>query len=526
MLFAILGLVFLGFALVALLSGAALWLFWLHLALGAGALVYAATTSLGELRDLIGRDAGRRGLRQGSNALIQALALLAILGLASYVSVRRSVRWDWTEAGVHSLTQATRDVLTQIPESGVEIYAFVTQGNQEPVREALGLYAYETPRLKYSVFDPNQRPDLANRLEVKTDGVLLVCGGSCEAAQGTARVESESEQEITKAIRQVIASRRKVYFLTGHGEGGKDDDEARGYSQARQALEAENLTIEDLLLANQPDVPDDADAVIVAGPNHSILPRELEALDRYLRGGGSLLILADPFVVTHLEDQLRAWGVELGKDVVVDEQMQLFAGPQLGVQPIVSSYGAHPITDRMKQQITMFQVARSVRAADGATDGVVELATTSDRSWGETDLERFSKQGVVGLDPAVDRKGPVALAVARSLPSPNPTPAPEGPAEGQPPASQPAEGRLVVVGDADFASNRYVAELSNYDLFLNMVTWLVGEESFITIDRKLPRASTAAITPEQLANFRYLSLFVLPEAILVLGLVSWWRRRS
>jgi ABC-type uncharacterized transport system involved in gliding motility auxiliary subunit len=516
-LLAILGLVFFGFAVVALVSGTALWLFWFHLGLAAGALVYAATTSLGELRDLLGRDAGRRGLRQGSNALIQALALLVILGLVSFLSVRRSVRWDWTEAGVHSLTQATRDVLGEIPESGVEIYAFVTQGNQEPARDALGRYGYETPRVRYAVFDPNQRPDLASRFEIRTDGVLLVCGGSCDAPKGTARVEQLSEQELTKAIRNVISSQRKVYFLTGHGEAGKDDDEARGYSQVRQALEGENLVIEDLLLANQPDVPQDADAVIIAGPSHSILSRELEALDRYLRRGGSLLVLADPFVVTQLEDQLARWGVELGHDVIVDEQIQIFAGPQLGVQPIVSNYGTHPITERLREALTLFQVARSVRATGDASDGVVELATTGERSWAETDLERFTKAGAVSLDETQDRRGPVAIAVARTFPAAA-SEGGEGAAGG--------EGRLVVVGDADFASNRYVAQLANYDLFLNMVSWLVGEEAFITIDRKLPRASTAALTPEQLANFRYLSLFVLPESILVLGIVSWWRRRS
>ncbi len=31
---------------------------------------------------------------------------------------------------------------------------------------------------------------------------------------------------------------------------------------------------------------------------------------------------------------------------------------------------------------------------------------------------------------------------------------------------------------------------------------------------------------QQFSNFRYLSLFVFPEGILLLGIVLWWRRRS
>lgn len=83
-----------------------------------------------------------------------------------------------------------------------------------------------------------------------------------------------------------------------------------------------------------------------------------------------------------------------------------------------------------------------------------------------------------------------------------------------------------MIGDADFARNRYVAEFFNADFFLNAIDWLVGEESFITIDRKLPRASSVSMTREAFANLRFALLFLLPEAILVAGILGWWRRRT
>jgi ABC-type uncharacterized transport system involved in gliding motility auxiliary subunit len=194
--------------------------------------------------------------------------------------------------------------------------------------------------------------------------------------------------------------------------------------------------------------------------------------------------------------------------VIVDQQIQLFAGPKLGVQPIVNEYGSHPITEDMQGRPTLFQLARSVRAADGGD--VVLLAKTGRASWAETDLERFSRESRVELNED-DEPGPVALAAALTLPQQ------EG-AE--------REGRLVVVGDYDFATNRYVAEFFNADLVLNMINWLVGEEEFISIDRKLPRASRAAMTIDQFRNFRFLSLFVLPELLLIAGILVWWRRRT
>ena len=71
-----------------------------------------------------------------------------------------------------------------------------------------------------------------------------------------------------------------------------------------------------------------------------------------------------------------------------------------------------------------------------------------------------------------------------------------------------------------------MAKVYNADFFLNIANWLVGEEGFITIDRKTPRASMAQMTRQQFATFQYVSLFFLPEAILLAGIISWWRRRS
>jgi ABC-type uncharacterized transport system involved in gliding motility auxiliary subunit len=321
------------------------------------------------------------------------------------------------------------------------------------------------------------------------------------------RVSQVSEGELTKAIRAVVSSKHKVYALAGHGEANLADEKATGFSLMKGALENENYEVAELVLANQPDVPDDAHAVLVIGPSHSLFDTELDALDRFLKKGGGVALLADPLVVSNLENRAKTWGVELGNDVVVEEQRTLFMGPQLGVQPIVSSYGTHPITQGFgRDRLTLFNLARSLKAADGSTP--TDLVLTGDKSWGETDTKRFVEQSAVSRDQGADRIGPLALAMATTV---------KGDAK---------EGRLVVVGDSDFARNRYVSEAFNADLFLNMVAWLVGQEDFATIERKLPRASTSTITIEQFASFRFLSLFLLPELVVLAGVLVWWRRRS
>ncbi len=511
MLYAIFGLVFFGFGLVALLSAADPYWILGHFLLALALWGYALATGFGELRRQLSADAARRGARYGGNSAVQAAAVTVILAVLAYVSVQRPVRWDWTESKLHSLSDASRAVLDQIAEDRpIEVLAFFLPGTEAGAKELLEQYTYHSKRLTFRIVDPNANPQLATRHEVTSNGVLIICAGACEQAAGTARVTEASEQELSKAIRSVLSTKKKVYYLAGHGEADPADAEVRGAAIAKKALEGENLEVASLVLANQENVPDDAGAVVIAGPSHTLFPRELEALDRYLRGGGSLLVLSDPIVEGGLEEQVKAWGVVLGKDVVVDQQIQLFAGPQVGIEPVVLSYGSHPVTEKLRGQITTFYLARSLAAAESGS-GVVELASTGEGSWGESDVERFVKESVVGLDDG-DRKGPIPIAMARSFPQ-------EG-------AEKKREGRLVVVGDSDFSRNRYITSAANGDLLLNMVGWLVGEEHFISIERKIPRASSVALTNEQFYNFRYLSLFVLPEALLLGGILVWWRRRS
>ena len=92
-------------------------------------------------------------------------------------------------------------------------------------------------------------------------------------------------------------------------------------------------------------------------------------------------------------------------------------------------------------------------------------------------------------------------------------------------AEEPAP-RLVVFGDADFASNDLIETSANRDLFVNSVNWLMGDVEAISIRPRLSRASRFNLSAQDALRIRLLSLFVLPEAIAVIGVFVWWSRRS
>ncbi len=78
-----------------------------------------------------------------------------------------------------------------------------------------------------------------------------------------------------------------------------------------------------------------------------------------------------------------------------------------------------------------------------------------------------------------------------------------------------------------FADNdQMVQSRLNGDLFLNAVGWLVGQEELVSIRSRTVRASRALMTEGQQLRVFYLSILILPELLIALGIAVWWRRRS
>ena len=85
--------------------------------------------------------------------------------------------------------------------------------------------------------------------------------------------------------------------------------------------------------------------------------------------------------------------------------------------------------------------------------------------------------------------------------------------------------RLVAFGDSDYATNAYIENYRNRDLFVNAVNWLVGDDDAIAIRPNISRASRFELSTEDYVAIQYLSLFVFPQAIALVGVIVWWGRR-
>lgn len=473
----------------------------------------------------VARSFSGREARFGSLAFASIAVVLAILVGINYLASRRNKRWDLTAARQFTLSDQTKKVLSGL-DKPIVIRVFDRSEGFDRFRERLDEYKYVSNRVSVEYIDVERRPALANQYQVQQLGtVAFEYDGRIE------RVTSDAEQELTNGLIKVIqGAQHKVYFVQGHGEKSASGTGADSYGTIAAALAADNFAHEPLVLAQQEEVPADATVLIVAGPTSDFLAPEIDMLEAYLARGGKVFFLLDPPEkpgapdLTNVVGLIKEWGIEPGTNVVVDASgvgQMLGTGPEV---PIAAKYNPHPITQGF-DVLTAYALARSVTATQaGANNRFAQnLVETSDRSWAESDIKELMTSGRVARETEKgDIAGPISLGAAVSATVNAPADAAADPAAGDAPKP---ESRMVVMGDSDFASNRWLGIAGNRDLFLNAVSWLAQQENLISIRAKDPEDRRITLTADQDRRVFWLTIFIIPGLILLMGIQAWWRRR-
>ncbi len=488
------------------------------------------------------RAIGGRQLRYGTNTAVLIVVVIGILAAVNYLAYRHPLKKDLTKGLRYSLSDQTTKVLAGLKEDVRLVYfqraAEVEGAGADRVKD----YAALSPHVKVEFVDPVQKPARARELEVKGPWPTVVL----ERGDKKERVNNDSEQDLTNAfIKLTREGKRTVCFVEGEGEKDIDDADDGGLSSAKSALAKDQYETKKVLLAREGKVPADCTVLVVAGPQKDLLPQVAEVVKAYVKAGGKALVMQDPELKEKrptVDALVKSFGIDPGDDIVVDVSGvgQIFGAGEL--TPIAAQYPYHEIT-RGFRVMTAFHEARSMQASATTVPGVTaqNLVETSSASWGETDL---TLKAPVQMDEGKDKKGPVSLGAAATVrvettpaPSPSPIASPSTPAAAAPfpspspspsPEEAPAppkEGRVVVFGDSDFATNALFGFQGNRDFFLNTVAWLAQEADLISIRAKEPENQSLVLTREQQQNVLLLALLLLPGLFIVLGVRAWWVRR-
>ncbi len=246
----------------------------------------------------------------GLHSIVKLVLAAAILVMINYAGFKHYSHKDLSESQFYTLSPKTKEVLKKL-DSPITVYTFLSEQNAGQADEIANLLkeyqqaagknmtvekidpAYDITRAaelqKELHFDGNDHlvifkyKDRAPRF-VKQEDLFEInpMTGQVGAFKG--------EQELTAAIIGLVEGKAsKVYFTEGHGEHPiQDATSPQGYGLVGQSLKNENVETASLNLAQKGDVPADADAVVIAGPLHCVLPDRSGGSGQISRGQGQI----------------------------------------------------------------------------------------------------------------------------------------------------------------------------------------------------------------------------------------------
>ncbi|HWP42675.1 MAG TPA: ABC transporter, partial [Blastocatellia bacterium] len=76
-----------------------------------------------------------------------------------------------------------------------------------------------------------------------------------------------------------------------------------------------------------------------------------------------------------------------------------------------------------------------------------------------------------------------------------------------------------------FAANQSAQFPPNANLFMNSINWLAQDEDLISIRPKNPEDRRVTMTASQQNILFWLSIVLMPGAVIASGVYIWWKRR-
>ncbi|MCB8929016.1 MAG: Gldg family protein [Ardenticatenaceae bacterium] len=438
---------------------------------------------------------------------------IAIFGLL-YVFTFQNPGWRYDTTADNALTPLPETVtLLQSLDEPIHVIGFYTAETalqQSQAEAALQTMQAYSDQLSYEFIDPNENPLLAEQYDLSFAGTLVFTRDDGSFAKASTLTDRDLHTALVRTLNPTV---KIAYFLTGHGERDWQDFSEEGIGTAVTLLQESGFTIQSLNLFTEGEVPADASAVFLIDQQAPLAAAELDALTRYVDSGGALFLARDAVDtegrIAAEDDGLLAWlqdswGITLRNDLIIDASLAQ-AGQTIGLTFIGAQYGDSPITQDLAQFGTIFNVARSIATELPGDVTAVNLITTSELAWGETNFEQMINAGEVSPD-AEDAAGQLTVALSA--------------------LNTTSGARLVVFGDTDFLSNSFIQQGGNSFLFENAANWLVDDVVSIQLSAResIPRQVT--ITQSQLTLLQLVSIFLTPGLLALAGVWVWVSRRK
>jgi len=481
-----------------------------------------------------------------TNALLTIVVVAALVLVVNIFSAQLFGRWDATENKDYSISGTTKGVLRNLDDV-VNVKAYFTKElpgylltRNQDVRDILSEFeTVSNGNVLVTFLDPSKDPAIEQEARglglptlqfnvVEKDkyqvtngylGIAVFYGDNQEVipiVQDTSSLEYDLTAAISKATRDEVPT---VAFLSGRGALSRSGD----LSTVNDALQRQ-YQVRDFDITSGNSVPENIDTLIIPGVKEALTAREKYVIDQFLMRGGDILVMEEGVAInpadlsaeklnTGVGELLAQWGVRLNTNLVLDvsnelaafrtDQVQFFAPYPLWVK--VPKEGFNPesgIVNKLESLVITW--GSTVETLDEKlTDKTqsVDLVRTTAGAWIQDGDWKLNPRAIEVPDKSEQKSRVLATMLTGHFQSlfskseiPNRVEIDENGKETQiPPASEEIdkfssatdEGRLIVVGDSDFAAASNLGRFqSNAIFFQNLVDALTTDEALINIRSK------------------------------------------
>jgi gliding-associated putative ABC transporter substrate-binding component GldG len=530
-------------------------------------------------------------LASASNASAYVLLAIGAIVLVNLIGTRVFGRLDLTENKVYTLSPGSKALVANLPDY-LTVKAYISKNDLPPEMQSVARYTrdllddyktYSKGKLRFEVLDPTADKKIeddaaqckvrklqvqvmrSQKFEVGTHylGICFQYQGKDEAIPQVTGVEG-LEYQVSSLLKRMTQKKQKIAITNGHGESE--------LAYLKQIPEYEVTTLN----PSSGPIPDDVDALIVAGPKQPFDDKGRRELDAFLMKGHGAIFMVDGMAMqqprgnmppemmgatpkigqpndTGLNELLEKYGFKIGSDFVLDQprvpgpidlpdgrKMLANVPVYVGVKTDVDDKDLS-LMDHI--QALVFPFPSSVELVGPLAGGkpsagkLWTLAKTTPTAWKATGMFFFSpttkieegkEKGSYGL--AYAYQGPLksaypSAAAAAGMSSPDQA--------NQPPSESKKPVRLLVVGDSDFASEEYL-QLGRYlpiyqeggQMLLNAMGWATEDEQLTPVRTKTLTARPIQVDAGAATALQWINIAGVPLAFVAFGVVRWRVRRS
>jgi ABC-2 type transport system permease protein len=328
-----------------------------------------------------------------------------------------------------------------------------------------------------------------------------------------------SETEITAALKRLTMHLPKVGFLQGHGERDNHKQGDRNYNRFAQdkpfrySLVNQGFDVADVTL--EQEVPKDINIIVIADMRNGLTAVEKANLDKYIAGGGNMLIAGETKRQHAMDELVEPFGVHFVPGTLAHPPGDFQADFTIS-RPTKEAGSLVYIYDNMYKRKTVVTMPGAVGLEYTKDKGfdVTTLFRSDPATWNEVETTDFIDD-TARFHPAageVQKSYATGLALSRKI--------------GE------KMQKIIVLGDADCISNGEISiarngvQATNYSVITGAFYWMSDNEVPIDVRRPPLPDDKINLDKKSMATTKLLLVWVFPGLLALCAIVLWIRRRG